>query len=148
MLNYVEHVRIYCTDEPELWLTMRILTKLWIRLGWRARTFHRQKSTRNGVCKNLTSSQSLERKVCTFTCVSTDICFKCVHQNALYKVVLFSFTGQCFLCRAHWFQSQTCGGLQEEPDRDGWAWDKTCKGSMTEVTSGDTYLKWSVTLDA
>lgn len=28
--------------------------------------------------------------------MSTDICFKCVHQNALYKVVLFSFTGLFF----------------------------------------------------
>lgn len=134
MLNYVEHARIYCTGEPVPWLTMRTLTRRWIRLGWRARTSHRQKSTRNTVSRNLTSSRSLEREVCTFICMTAYTCFLRLHWNSLHKVVLFSFTGQCFLRRADCFQSQTCGGLQEEPDRDGWARDKACKGRMTELT--------------
>lgn len=44
---------------------MRILTRLWIRLDWRARTFHRQRSTSSSACRNLTSSQNLGRKVGT-----------------------------------------------------------------------------------
>lgn len=134
MLNYVERARIYCTGEHAPWPTMRTLTRRWIRLGWRARTSHRQRSTRNTVSRNLTSSRSLGREVCTFTCASAYTCFLCLHWNSLHKVVLFSFTGQCFLRRADCFQSQTRGGLQEEPDRDGWARDKACKGRMTELT--------------
>lgn len=37
---------------------------------------------------------------------------KCLLWYALHSLFMFVFlTGQCFLHRTHWFQSQTCGGL-------------------------------------
>ena len=110
---------------------MRTLTRLWIRLDWRARTSLRQRSTSNTACRNLTSSQSLGRKVCSS--MQRDVGSVCtrylVWKNGTHCVNAF-LTGLFYPHRTHQFQGQACRGLQEEPHRDGWAWDKTCQGEQ------------------
>lgn len=83
-------------------------------------------------------SESGKRGLYIHLCVSLDLLsvspLESTAQSCVAFFFFFFFTGQCFLRRADCFQSQTCGGLQEEPDRDGWARDKACKGRTTELT--------------